>query len=115
VILRGRIDGLAQLSARLSAMVEPKTLAGDLRETAEEIRERAVADLGEGPLAGSVSVETDGDDGFVVGTPLEAGWHREFGSLKRPASPWLAPPADAARAGLVARIAARLRRAVPKG
>ena len=110
--LTSRVDGLDRLTARLSALADERAVADDLRDTAEEIRDRAAAALGDGgssgALATSLTVSPDGDGGYVVGTPLDHGWHREFGSRARPAAPWLAPAAEEARPGLVARLARRL-------
>jgi hypothetical protein len=119
VKLTARVAGLGELAPRLSRLADGHALAEELRETAEEVRERAAANLAGnssiGRLAASLTVTPDGGNGFVVATPLDHGWHREFGSRKRAAKPWLAPAAEAARPGLIARIAARLRRAAPKG
>jgi hypothetical protein len=116
--LTARVDGLGDLGARLSRLADQRALATELRKTAEEVRERAAANLAEsgssGRLAESLTVTPDGDGGFVVGTALDHGWHREFGSHLRGAKPWLAPAVEAARPGLIARVAARLRRAGPK-
>jgi hypothetical protein len=119
VKLTARVDGLGELAPRLSRLADGHALAVELRETAEEVRERAAANLAgngsSGRLAASLTVTPDGGNGFVVGTALDHGWHREFGSRLRGAKPWLAPAVEAARPGLIARIAARLRRAAPKG
>jgi hypothetical protein len=119
VKLTTRVDGLGELEARLSRLADRRAIATDLREAAEEIRERAAANLASGgssgELAVSLTVTPDGDSGFVVATPLDHGWHREFGSRRRAAEPWLGPAAEAALPGLPARLAARLRRAAPRG
>ncbi len=111
--LHGRVVGLDQLSSRLSAIADEAAFAADLRETAEEIRERAAANLAGGgasdALARSVTVSANGQGGYVVGTPLDYGWHREFGSRRRAARPWLTPAAEEAGPGLVARLVARIR------
>jgi hypothetical protein len=120
-----RLDGLGALGARLSGIADA-ALASELEAAAEEIRERAAANLNAsggggstGALVASLRVSAVADGGYVVGTPLDHGWHREFGSRTRPAAPWLAPAAEDARPGLAARIARRidatLRRAAPKG
>jgi hypothetical protein len=119
VKLTGRLDGLAQLNARLAAVADEAAFAPDLAAAAEDIRAAAATGVGEdSALARSLAVTAEAG-GYAVGTPLGFGWHREFGSLKRAARPWLAPAAEAARRGFVARIAARLeamlRRAAPGG
>lgn len=117
--LTGRLSGLAQLNARLAAVADEAAFASDLKATAEDIRAAAAEHVGEASaLAQSLAV-TSVEGGYAVGTPLDYGWHREFGSLKRSAQPWLVPAAEAARLGLAARIAMRLnamlRRAAPRG
>jgi hypothetical protein len=68
-------------------------------------------------LARSLTVQPAQDGSYTVSTPLDYGWHLEFGSLSRPAHPWLEPAAEDARQGFIARMASRigatLRRAVP--
>ena len=123
--LTGRINGLASLNARLSAMTDDALFTPDLQDAAKDIRERALARLADGvppdsrsgALAQSLTVQPAADGSYIVGTPLDYGWHLEFGSLDRAAAPWLAPAAEAARPGLIARIAGRvgatMRRVVP--
>ncbi len=114
--LSGRVEGLDTLSTGLAAIAEEAAFAPDLKATAEDIRARAAASLADGAppesrsgvLARSLAV-AQGDDGAVtVGTPLDYGWHLEFGSRARPARPWLAPAAEDARPGFVTRIASRM-------
>jgi hypothetical protein len=127
VKLTSRVDGLAALNARLSAIADDAAFAPDLRDTAEDIRARALAGLADGvppdsrsgALAQSLTAERAEDGSYTVGTPLDYGWHLEFGSLTRPPRPWLAPAAEDARPGFIARVAshigAKVRRAVPIG
>jgi hypothetical protein len=120
VKLTGRIDGLAELNARLSAIADDASLAPDLQATAGEIKDRAAARLADGvppdsrsgALARSLTVQPAEDGGYTISTPLDYGWHLEFGSLTRPPSPWLAPAAEAARPGFIARMAGRLNAAL---
>lgn len=118
--LTGRVDGLAQLTARLSAIADETAFAPELQATAEDIRGEAAANLGEGSaLAQSLAVTPDSRGGYIVSTPLDDGWHREFGGLTRAPKPWLAPAAETARPRLIERLAGRLnailRRAAPRG
>jgi hypothetical protein len=114
--LRGRVDGLGRLGAALAGIAEGGALSPGLRETAEEIRARAAANLADGAppdsrsgaLARSLTVSPASDGGFTVGTPLDYGWHLELGSLARRPAPWLAPAAEDARPGLLARLRERL-------
>jgi hypothetical protein len=88
----------------------------DVAATVEEVRKAAAANLSEdarsgrqtGALAQSLEINSGGDGGYTVGTPLDHGWHLEFGSRTRPAAPWLAPAFDDARPGLLTRIRNRL-------
>jgi hypothetical protein len=116
VKFNARVDGLQQLSARLAAVADDASLAPDLQGTAEDIRERAAAHLAasgsSGALAQSLTVSPDNAGGYTVSTPLDYGWHLEFGSRTRAAKPWLAPATEAARLGLLARIGARLNAAL---
>lgn len=106
--LRGRIEGLARFQAALAEIGGGEDIAQDLAATAEDIRKRAAANLPDGALAQSLTVNASGDGGYTVSTPLDHGWHREFGSIGRPATPWLAPAAEDAKPALLARIRNRL-------
>jgi len=115
--LRNRIEGLDRLGAALSEVAAPQTLSADLGDAADAIRERAAANLTDGAspdsrsgaLAQSLKVAPTSDgESYTVSTALDYGWHLEFGSRRRPASPWLAPAAESARPGLLARMRSRL-------
>jgi hypothetical protein len=116
VKLNARVEGLAALGARFFAVAEEASFAPDLQHAAEDIRRHAAANLADGAppdnrtsaLAKSLTVRPDGAGGYTVSTPLDHGWHLEFGSLARPAAPWLAPAAEEAQPSLLARIRARL-------
>jgi hypothetical protein len=120
VKLKARVEGLAALGTRFSAVAEEASFTPDLQHAAEDIRQRAAAHLADGAssddrtgaLGKSLSVSPDGAGGYTVSTPLDHGWHLEFGSLARPAAPWLAPAAEEAQPSLVARIRARLNAAL---
>ena len=111
--LTGRLDGLEQLHRALTRIAEPSELEASLRAGAEDIRAAARAGLGDGhppdsrtgALAASLTVEM-ADDGMSarIGTGLDYGWHLEFGTLTRPATPWLEPALDEARPGILARL-----------
>ena len=118
--LNGGIAGLAGLNAALTEIGDGEALAKALADTAEEIRLRAVANLTDGAtpdsrtgaLAQSLIVTPSPDGGFTVSTPLDHGWHLEFGGSTRPAAPWLTPAAEDARPGLVDRISDALNGAI---
>jgi hypothetical protein len=113
VRLTGRLDGLQQMHRALRRIAETSELQERLRAGAEDIRAAARAGLGDGrppdsptgALAASLTVEM-ADDGMSarIGTGLDYGWHLEFGTLTRPATPWLEPALDEARPGILARL-----------
>ena len=87
------VTGLEALRARLARAAAPEPFKKALREEAEalagELRREAPAELAAGIEVKDVS---QGDRlGFSVGTADPAGRALEFGTLKRPASPWLWP------------------------
>jgi hypothetical protein len=104
--VRTRLKGMPELRARLSKVADTNSLGALLEATAEEVRRAAVAGLADsqppdsrnGALARSLTV-TPGGDGlsFTLSTPLNYGWHLEYGSLHRPATPWLGPAFDTVR------------------
>jgi hypothetical protein len=113
VKLSGGVTGLGGVNAALSDIASGNALEKALADTAEEIRRRAAATLTDGAapdsrtgaLADSLTVaRDDGGGGYMVSTPLDHGWHIEFGSSLRPAMPWLTPSADEAQPGLAERV-----------
>ena len=118
--LNARVEGLAALGTRFSAVAEEASFAPDLQHAAEDIRQRATANLADGAssddrtgaLGKSLTVSPDGAGGYTVSTPLDHGWHLEFGNLARPATPWLTPAAEESQPSLVPRIRARLNTAL---
>lgn len=115
-ILR-RVDGLESLRGGLARIADRAALAGALMAAAEEVRSGARANLQDGKppenrqgeLADSLVIATAGDGlSVTIGTTAQQGWHLEFGSLARPATPWLEPALEAARPGILARIRLRL-------
>ena len=87
------VTGLEALRARLARAAAPEPFKKALREEAEalagELRREAPAELAAGIEVKDVS---QGDRlGFSVGTADPAGRALKFGTLKRPASPWLWP------------------------
>jgi hypothetical protein len=113
VRLTGRLDGLQQMHRALRRIAEPSELEASLKAGAEDIRAAARAGLGDGlppdsrtgALAASLSVEmAEGGTSARIGTGLDYGWHLEFGTLTRPATPWLEPALDEARPGILARL-----------
>jgi hypothetical protein len=119
--MRGSVDGLASLRTGLARIAEKAELADALLVAAEEVRTVARANLRDGQppedrrgaLADSLSVAVAEDGSSVtVGTTLAQGWHAEFGTLARPATPWLEPAFEAARPGIIARVVFMLRRRI---
>jgi hypothetical protein len=119
--LRARIDGLDRFAAALGEAADDAALSAELRATAEDIRERAAANLADGAapesrsgaLAQSLQVWPDPKGGAIrVGTAMDHGWHLEHGSRLRPPSPWLAPAAEEARPAFLARMRSALNAAL---
>jgi hypothetical protein len=115
--IHSRVDGLESLRGGLARIADRAALADALAAAAEEVRSGARANLQDGKppenrqgdLADSLSVAI-AEDGLsvTVGTTLPQGWRLEFGSLARPATPWLEPALETARPGILARIRLRL-------
>ena len=112
-----RLDGLDAFSEALSRIADPAGLQDALEAAADDVRDAARANLQDGrppdsrtgKLAGSLTVDPAADGmSWSISTPLDYGWHLEFGSLGRPATPWLEPALNEARPGIVSRIGARL-------
>ena len=119
--MRGRVDGLESLRGGLARIADRAELADVLSEVAEEVRAGARANLQDGQppesrqgdLAGSLVIATAGDGlSVTIGTTAQQGWHLEFGSLARPATPWLEPAFEAARPGILARVVFILQRRI---
>jgi hypothetical protein len=119
--MRGRVDGLASLRGVLARIADRAALADALAAAAEEVRSGARANLQDGKppesrqggLADSLRINAAADGlSVTVGTTLAQGWHVEFGSLARPARPWLEPALEAARPGIVARVVFILQRRI---
>ena len=111
--IQASVDGLASLRSGLAGIADETALAKALAATAEEVRSGALANLQDGKppesrqgaLAASLSITTAANGlSVTVGTALPQGWHLEFGSLSRPATPWLEPALQAAHPGILARI-----------
>lgn len=111
--ISSRVDGVDGLRGALSRIAEPFELTEHLEAAAEDVLAAAQANLTDGQppesrsgaLAESLTVDAASDGtGFIVGTPLDHGWHLEFGSSSRSASPWLKPAFDASRSGVLARV-----------
>ena len=114
---RGSVDGLESLRGGLGRIVDRAALAEALASAAEDIRTAARANLQDGqppesrrgdPAASLVIAPASDGTGVTVGTAAAQGWHAEFGSLARPATPWLEPALEAARPGILARFRQRL-------
>ncbi len=98
--ISSRVTGLATLKATLDRIVDEQTLRREIEAAAEDLREAAQRQLSDGQppesrtgeLARSLHVAVASDSPEAsVSTPLAYGWHLEFGSLARPARPWLGP------------------------
>ncbi len=112
-----RLDGLDAFGAALSRIADPAVIGDEVQAAAENVRETARASLQDarppdsrsGALAQSLTVDPAGDGmSWTVSTPLDYGWYLEFGSLGRPATPWLEPALDEARPGIISRIGERI-------
>ena len=113
-----RLDGLGAWQAALSRIAAPSAVTTEIEAAADALRDAARANLDDGQPPASrsgalaaalaVAVAEDGTSA-TVSTPLDHGWHLEFGTLTRPPTPWLAPALDAARSGILARIKGLLR------
>jgi hypothetical protein len=87
------VTGLAALRRRLEAASAPEAFKQALREEAEAIAAEARREA-PGELARTIDVVdvSKGERlGFAIGTTDPAGLAAEFGTLKRPAMPWLWP------------------------
>ena len=111
--IHGRVEGLANLRGGLARIAERAALADALVAGAEDIRTAARANLQDGQppdnrqgdLAASLVIAPAADGlSVTVGTTVAQGWHLEFGTLARPAMPWLEPALEAARPGILASI-----------
>jgi HK97 gp10 family phage protein len=115
--IRGRVEGLASLRSGLARIADRAALAEMLTAGAEDIRAAARVNLQDGQppqsrrgdLADSLVI-TPAADGLsvTVGTTVAHGWRREFGTLARPAAPWLEPALETARPGVLARLRQQL-------
>lgn len=111
------LAGENALSAMFSRLDIAKSLETTLRTVAEDIRQAATVNLSDihhaNGLAESLTV-TPGNGSihdslsFSISTPLDYGWHLEFGSLNFPPQPWLVPAVDAASPTIQRRLHAWL-------
>ena len=87
------IRGLEALRRRLAAAAVPQAVKGTLQAEAEAIAEEARA-RAPGELGGTVEI-IDQSRGmkpaYAIGTAQPAGRFIEFGTSRRPATPWLWP------------------------
>lgn len=111
--MTAELRGMAELNAALSGLANADGLAEVLEACAGDVRDAAAANLADGAppdnrtgvLAQSLAI-TPGAGGLsvTVSTPLDYGWHLEYGTLARPATPWLAPALDAAAPSIRGRL-----------
>lgn len=87
------IKGLEALRRRLAAAAVPQAVNGTLRAEAEALAEEARrAAPGElGPTVEIIEQSRGAKLAYAVGTAHQAGRYLEFGTLRRPATPWLWP------------------------
>lgn len=87
------VKGLEALQRRLAAALAPEAVKDALRREAETIAEEARA-RAPGELGGTVEI-IDQSRGmkpaYAIGTAHPAGRFLEFGTRRRPATPWLWP------------------------
>jgi hypothetical protein len=97
---------MAELKAALDRIADEQVLRKEIEAAAHELRDAAQRQLSDGhppasktgALAGSLHVAlASGRPEASISTPLLYGWHLEFGTLTRPARPWLAPALDEIR------------------
>lgn len=115
--LNARLHGMDGLHAALGRIASENELRSELATSTEEMRDAARAELDATPQPGNSidalsrsltgSVSADGKT-LTVSTRLDQGWHLEFGTLRRPPRPWLAPAFDRAGPGILARLRAWL-------
>jgi hypothetical protein len=87
------VEGLTALRQRLAAAGNTaplkETLRSEAEAIAEEARSAAPGDLGRSVEVVDVSLETR--PAYAIGTQDPVGRFLEFGTVRRPASPWLLP------------------------
>jgi hypothetical protein len=115
--IRSSVEGLDSLRGGLARIADKAALADAVAVTAEEVRAAARANLqdsgppgnGRGQLADSLVIAPAADGlSVTVGTTAAQGWNLEFGTVARPATPWLGPALEAARPGILTRLRQRL-------
>jgi hypothetical protein len=111
--ISSRVTGLATLKAALGRIADEQTLRREIETAAQDLRETAQRQLSDGQppenrtgaLARTLHVVLASDSSEAsVSTPLAYGWHLEFGSLARPARPWLGPALDEIRPRILQQI-----------
>jgi hypothetical protein len=107
--LRARLSGTPAFRSALDRIADAGTLRDELTAAAEDVRiaahRRLEGDSRGEALARSLSIQLRGDGTVAeIGTALDHGWHREFGSLAHPPRPWLGPSLAEARPAILARI-----------
>lgn len=121
--MNARLHGTDGLHAALGRIASENALRSELATSTEEMRDAVHAELHATAQPGNSidalsrsltgSVSADGKT-LTVSTRLDQGWHLEFGSLDRPARPWLAPAFDRAGPGILARLSTWLRRSTKR-
>jgi hypothetical protein len=107
--ISANVTGSNALAITFSRIGRGEGLRATLQAAAEDVRDAAKDNLfhtrHKSRLASSLEI-TPGADGFSfsISTPLDYGWHLEFGTLNRPPRPWLLPALDAARPSVERRM-----------
>jgi hypothetical protein len=114
VRVTSHLTGTAELKAALDRIADEQTLRQEIEAAAQDLREAAQRQLSDahppesrtGALARSlhVALASGGPPEASISTPLPYGWHLEFGTLTRPAQPWLAPALDEIRPRILQQI-----------
>lgn len=116
--LTATLQDTHRLAARMQALskdIEAQALAA-LAEGAQAVADtaRSLAPKRTGELQSSIRV-VEGDDGVTVEATAPHAAFVEFGTLKQPARPFLAPALAACRPAIVERVARAVRAAIAKG
>ena len=106
--LTARIDGLDAFGKALNSIANPTSLKAALDAAAASVQAAAIARLHEGEAdqrAASLAVSiAPGNSSATVSTSLDDAWHFEFGSVDRPATPWLEPALQDAQPSILGRF-----------
>lgn len=99
--LSATVKGKADLAKALARAAEMREESVALQETAETLRDAALNEIGAGA---KIAIERVGQPERYRVTAGAAAARLEFGTLKRPARPWLDKALRAARAAAASRL-----------